>query len=67
MKGRYPERYVLFDVPPILTGADVLTLAPLVDYIIVVVQAGKTSMDEVKKAVQFLPKEKILGFVLNRC
>jgi Mrp family chromosome partitioning ATPase len=31
------------------------------------VQAGKTSMDEVKKAVQFLPKEKILGFVLNRC
>ncbi len=67
MKGRYPERYILFDVPPILTGADVLTLAPLVDYVIIVVQAGKTSMDDVKKAIQFLPKEKILGFVLNRC
>lgn len=67
MKGRYPERYILFDVPPILTGADVLTFAPLVDYVIVVVQAGKTSMDDVKKALQFLPKEKVLGFVLNRC
>lgn len=67
MKGRYPERYILFDVPPILTGADVLTFAPLIDYVIVVVQAGKTSTDDVRKALQFLPKEKILGFVLNRC
>lgn len=66
MKGRYPERYILFDVPSILTGADVLTFASLVDWVIVVVQAGKTSMDDVKKAVQFLPKDKILGFVLNR-
>jgi non-specific protein-tyrosine kinase len=66
MKRRYPERYVIFDVPPILTGADVLTFAPLVDQVIVVVRAGKTSMDDVKKALQFLPKEKILGFVLNR-
>jgi non-specific protein-tyrosine kinase len=67
MKGRYPERYIIFDVPSVLTGADVLTFASLVDQVIVVVQAGKTSMDDVKKAVQFLPKEKILGFVLNRC
>jgi non-specific protein-tyrosine kinase len=67
MKGRYPERYIIFDVPPILTGADVLTLAPLVDKVIVVVRAGETSTEDVKKALQFLPKEKILGFVLNRC
>jgi protein-tyrosine kinase len=67
MKGRYPERYVIFDAPPILTGADVLTLAPLMDQVIVVVQAGKTSMDDAAKALKFLPKEKILGFVLNRC
>ncbi|HET6513557.1 MAG TPA: P-loop NTPase [Thermodesulfovibrionales bacterium] len=67
MKTRYPERYLLFDLPPILTGADVLAFAPLVDYVVVVVQAGKTSMDDVKRALQFLPKEKILGFILNRC
>ena len=67
MKGRYPDRYIIIDAPPILTGADVLTLAPQIDKIIVVVQAGKTSMDDVKKALQYLPKEKILGLVLNRC
>lgn len=67
MKARYPERYILFDVPPILTGADVLAFAPLVDQVIVVVQAGKTSMDDLDKALKYLPKEKILGFVLNRC
>jgi non-specific protein-tyrosine kinase len=67
LKERYPGRYVLFDVPPILAGADALTFAPLVDQVVVVVQAGKTSMDDVKRALRFLPKEKILGLVLNRC
>jgi non-specific protein-tyrosine kinase len=67
MKRRYPDRYIIFDVPPILTGADALTFAPLVDNVVVIVRAGKTSMDDVKKALQFLPKEKILGLVLNRC
>lgn len=67
IKGRYPERYIIFDAPPILTGADVLSFAPLVDHVVVVVQAGKTSMDDVRKALQFIPKEKVLGLVLNRC
>jgi non-specific protein-tyrosine kinase len=67
MKSRYRERYIIFDVPPIFSGADALTFYPFVDYVIVVVQAGKTSMDDVKKALQFLPKEKIIGFALNRC
>jgi len=53
MKSRYHERYIIFDVPPVLSGADALTFYPLVDYIIVVVQAGKTSIDDVKKAVRF--------------
>jgi len=67
IKSRYPERYIIFDMPPILTGADALTFAPLVDQIIVVVGAGRTSMESVEKALQLMPKEKILGFVLNRC
>jgi non-specific protein-tyrosine kinase len=66
MKHRYPNRYVLFDVPPVLTGADAMAFAPLVDFIVLVVQAGKTSIQDVKKALAMLPKEKILGLVLNR-
>jgi non-specific protein-tyrosine kinase len=66
IKNRYDDRYVIFDVPPLLTCADALTFAPLVDYVLVVVHAGKTSHHEVNKALKLLPKEKILGLVMNR-
>ena len=66
MKTRYPERFVIFDVPPVLSAADALVLAPLVDHVLMVVQAGKTPLPDVKKALEMLPREKVLGIVLNR-
>jgi protein-tyrosine kinase len=66
MKTRYPDRYVFFDVPPILSSADALAFVPLVDYIIIVVRAGTTSTNDVKKALELIPQEKVIGFVLNR-
>ena len=66
MKSRYPDRYVIFDAPPVLAGADAISLAPLVDHILFVVQADKSSMADVRKSLGMLPKEKILGLVLNR-
>ncbi len=66
MKTRYPDRYVFFDVPPVLGGADAIVLAPLVDCIIMVVAEGQTSIHDIEKALQLLPQEKFLGFVLNR-
>lgn len=66
MKHRYPERYVIFDVPAVLSGADALAFAPLVDHIVVTVKAGETPMSEVTRAVRMLPREKVLGVVLNR-
>jgi non-specific protein-tyrosine kinase len=66
MKTRYPDRYVLFDVPPLLSTADAISFAPLVDHVVMVVQAGKTPLPEVKRALEMLPKDKVLGIVLNR-
>ncbi len=66
MKTRYPDRYVFFDVPPILSGADTLDFVPLVDHVVVVVQHGVTPLDAVKRAVELIPQEKVIGFVLNR-
>ncbi len=66
MKSRYPERYVIFDVAPVLVGADALAFAPLVDCILFVVQAGRTSLQDINRAIKMLPQEKILGLVLNR-
>jgi non-specific protein-tyrosine kinase len=65
MKQRYTDRYIFFDVPPILGCADALAFSPLVDAVLVVVEAGKTPMPEIQKAVALLPQEKLLGLVMN--
>lgn len=66
MKSRYPDRYVIFDVPPILAGADAMTFSHLVDHVLIVVQADKTPMTDLKKALYLIPQDKIVGLVLNR-
>lgn len=66
IKHRYEDRYVIFDVPPILGGADAIAFAPLVDCILMVVEEGRTSIKDVKKALELIPTEKFLGYVLNR-
>lgn len=66
MKTRYDDRYVLFDSAPVLVGADAMALAAHVDCLVMVVEEGRTSLREVKKAASMLPAEKLLGFVLNR-
>jgi protein-tyrosine kinase len=66
MKKRYPDRYILFETPPVLFGADAVAFAPLVDCIVLVVEADRTSIQSVRKALELLPQEKVLGCVLNR-
>ena len=65
MKNRYPNRYIIFDVPPILTASDAMVFANLVDQILVVVEADKTSMADLNAALKMLPRDKIVGLVLN--
>jgi non-specific protein-tyrosine kinase len=66
IKGRYPERILIFDLPPVLAAADAMIFAKLVDHIVVVVEADKTSMVDLKAALELLPREKIRGLILNR-
>jgi protein-tyrosine kinase len=66
LKHFYPNRYVLFDLPPLLAFADALAFAPQADGIIVVVEAGKTSREDIERTQQMLKKFNFLGFVLNK-
>jgi protein-tyrosine kinase len=66
IKQRYKDRIVIFDVPPVLAGADAIAFAPLVDCYLMVVEEGSTSIQEINMALEMLPKEKFLGFVLNK-
>ena len=65
LKHFYPDRYVLFDLPPLLY-ADPLAFAPLVDGIILVVEAGSTPREEITRALELLKEFPVLGFVLNK-
>jgi Mrp family chromosome partitioning ATPase len=66
LKNYYPNRYVLFDLPPLLSYADALAFAPLVDGIIVVVAAGQTPREDIHRCLDMLKKFNVLGFVLNK-
>lgn len=64
--NRYPDRLVIFDVPPVLAGADTIAFASNVGGIVMVVRQGKTAMESVKAALDLLPRDRFLGFVINR-
>jgi capsular exopolysaccharide synthesis family protein len=65
LKNFYPDRYVLFDLPPLIY-ADSLAFAPLVDGIILVVESGKTPREEIMHTMDLLKEFPVLGFVLNK-
>ncbi len=66
LKHFYPDRYVLFDLPPVLSYADPLAFAPFVDAIILVVAMGKTPKEDIQKAADLFKDFPVLGLVLNK-
>ncbi|HIP53601.1 MAG TPA: exopolysaccharide biosynthesis protein [Chromatiales bacterium] len=66
VRSRYQKRVIIFDMPPVLSGADMLSFMPLVQASLLVVEAGKTTKHELRKAVKALEHTRIIGTVLNR-
>lgn len=58
---------VIIDTPPILAVSDAVVLAPRVDGVMIVLQAGRTRREHAKQARAILEKAKanIVGVVLN--
>lgn len=65
MKSRYPSRFVLFDLPPILAADDALAFAPFVDATLLVVREKKTTRRQLEQAMEMLRDVNVLGTVLN--
>lgn len=59
-----PQHLVIFDMPP-LTSDDVLTFAPRVDGVLLVVAEGRTERATLAKARELTAEMNILGVVLN--
>ena len=66
LKTRYSDRYVLFDCPHLLNMPDALVFSRYVDAVLLVVEADRTTHEEVQKALKVLEGQRILGLVLNK-
>jgi protein-tyrosine kinase len=65
VKKRYPNRIVLFDLPPVLGADDALAFAPQVDAALVVVGEEHTRREDLLRCCEILRDIPIIGTVLN--
>lgn len=66
LRARYPERIVIFDLPPVLNADDALSFAPLVECGLVVAAEGRTRRNDLLRTIELLNRTPIVGTVLNR-
>ncbi|MBC2714554.1 MAG: polysaccharide biosynthesis tyrosine autokinase [Desulfobacteraceae bacterium] len=62
---RYQDRIILFDSPPNIVASETSVLAKHLDGVILVVRHGASKKEDVKKLVDTLGPENILGLVYN--
>jgi protein-tyrosine kinase len=63
---RYESRIVIYDLPPILNADDALIMLKKVDCALLVVGNGMVKESEIEEAMYHIPKEKLLGVILNK-
>lgn len=66
LRARYPDRIVLFDLPPVLEVDDATAIAPHLDCLLVVVSEYQTNRDELARTLRLLVRTPVVGTVLNR-
>jgi protein-tyrosine kinase len=65
LKTRYPDRIVIYDMPPLLAQDDVIAFLPHVDSVLLVVREGITHAEDVRQCMNVLDGANLIGTVLN--
>ncbi|MDY6867824.1 MAG: AAA family ATPase, partial [Chloroflexota bacterium] len=66
LKSRYPNRIVIFDLPPALFFDDVLAFSPYIDAVLMVAEEGVTTKQQLQQACRMIDAERLCGVVLNK-
>lgn len=66
LKTRYPDRLVIYDLPPLLVTDDSLVFLQYADACLLVVEENATSKDDVAKSLELLSGCNLIGTVLNK-
>ncbi|MEM6483723.1 MAG: exopolysaccharide biosynthesis protein [Pseudomonadota bacterium] len=64
--NRYPDRLVIFDLPPLLRNDDAMAFVPSVDCCLLVVEDGVTTPEQLERSRALLRHTNLLGTVLNK-
>ena len=67
LKGRYQDRFIIFDTPPAYFTPEGSSLASMVDGVLLVVRSAKTSYERLVSVVDNIGRDKILGVAFNFC
>lgn len=65
LSRRYEDRIIIFDTPPMLVAAESAVLASHVDGVIIVVRHGRSGKTQIKKLIETIGTDQILGIVFN--
>jgi capsular exopolysaccharide synthesis family protein len=66
LRSKHPTGYIIIDAPPILLSTEPEIILNNVDSLIMIVRYGKTRRGNLRKALDLVDKNKILGLIFNR-
>jgi Mrp family chromosome partitioning ATPase len=66
LRERYNSRIVIFDLPPVLSSDDVITILPKFDCVLLVVANGMNTKKEIEESLHHLGRANLIGTVLNK-
>lgn len=62
---RYPDRLVIFDLPPLLGTDDALVFLNFADACLLVTREGRTQYQEMRKVIDLVKDKVVIGAVMN--
>ncbi|MCB2106403.1 MAG: XrtA-associated tyrosine autokinase [Rhodobacteraceae bacterium] len=66
LASRYPDRFIIFDTPPVLASSEPSVLALHVGHVIMVVAAGETTKAAIAESLPLVNSCPNVHFILNR-
>lgn len=64
--GRYSDRIIIFDLPPLLRNDDAMVFVPNVDSCLYVVEDGVTRPEDIERSMLLLQHSQLIGTILNK-
>ena len=66
MKREFRSRVIILDLPPLLAADDVLSISPHLQSVLLIAEAGSTSVSEIKECTKHLKDTPVVRVVINK-